>query len=923
MPTSNDLLAQLRNGFLSEALDLLIELDSALLALESTPDDSTLVNRVFRAIHTIKGSSGVAGLGHLARFTHNVEEAFELAREGKLAITPELIDCALKSCDVIRLILDQTEDAVVAGEAEVASALGVLLKKKPTEVSSAPAKKAAAKRASYQIVFKPNRELFYAGIDPVTLLDELRELGQAHITTHTEQVPPLASLEVEHCYLWWEILLVTEGDLARIKEVFVFVESECDLQISLLEDQAGTVALLGSVPEAMLELFRVECEEQLERVESAALALDQDRQPGRDLDALFRGVHNIKGNTGVLLGQIKGGLVAGHPLQLLHQVTHGLESMLDPFRAMPGEPVPEQIVQTALDTCDAIQRLLKSLRNHTSPRAANVSPALLNQLGIKASAERQADSATPRSVAFLNTTSQWVEMIAGCFEHINGGADLAGPVLDTYLRGVKTLSSAAQYQNFPELEEPLALQLAILDGALRGGGAVGEEERSKLGNAFQSVCSILDNLGKDSEESSKVNISAPSETHESAPAADRVVSSGGPAATIRIEQEKLDRLMRVTGELLVARGAFPILVQKLNNGAEAALVAKELRDAGSNISRITDDLQASIMSIRMLPAKTVFQKFPRLVRDLARSLGKEVRLIIEGESTELDKTILEQIGDPLVHVIRNAVDHGLELPEIREANGKDPCGLLKVRAANEAGGVVIEIIDDGKGLDAEALKRKAVERGLISTDTAANMSEEAAFQLIFMPGLSTAEKVTDISGRGVGMDVVRSNVRNLQGTIEIRSKRGKGTTLLIKLPTSLMISKGILLEAGEQQYILPLGSIRDMVKVPREAAHEYQGMQFAQVRGNTFPLFPLAEVLGLATVRKPELSIAVVEAGSVRYGLIVDRFITEVEVLVKPLTGGLEECREFQGAAIMGDGRVVLVLNALECHGLRKAHAAG
>ena len=248
---------------------------------------------------------------------------------------------------------------------------------------------------------------------------------------------------------------------------------------------------------------------------------------------------------------------------------------------------------------------------------------------------------------------------------------------------------------------------------------------------------------------------------------------------------------------------------------------------------------------------------------------------------------------------------------------------MKLRATNEAGGVVIEVSDDGRGLDAERLKRKAVERGLVTAEDAAAMSEDAAFQLIFLPGLSTAEKVTDVSGRGVGMDVVRSNVQNLQGTVELRSKRGSGTTLLMKLPTSLMISKGILLEASSQEYILPLSSIRDMVKLRKEDAHEYQGLKLAQVRGQIYPMFTLAETLGLAIAEKPELSVALVEVGSVKYGLVVDRFVSEVEVLVKPLTGGLEQCREFQGAAIMGDGRVVLVLNALECHSLKQTAAGG
>jgi two-component system chemotaxis sensor kinase CheA len=290
--------------------------------------------------------------------------------------------------------------------------------------------------------------------------------------------------------------------------------------------------------------------------------------------------------------------------------------------------------------------------------------------------------------------------------------------------------------------------------------------------------------------------------------------------------------------------------------------------------------------------------------------------VLDGEGIELDKTILEQIGDPLVHVIRNAVDHGIEPPEERRAKGKNESGQVTLRARHEAGGVAIEIADDGRGLDAAALKRKAIEKGLLTPEAAAGMSGEAAFQLVFLPGLTTAAKLTDVSGRGVGMDVVRSNVRNLQGTIEIRSKLGEGTAFLMKLPTSLMISKGILLQAGTQEYILPLSNIRDMVKLPREETHAYRGLTLAQVRGTIYSVFHLADMLGLVPAQTPELSVAIVQAGSVRYGLVVDKFLSEVEVLVKPLTGGLQGCKEFQGAAIMGDGRVVLVLNALECHSL-------
>ncbi|QOY86734.1 chemotaxis protein CheA [Paludibaculum fermentans] len=906
----------MRSAFRAEALDLLIELDSALLALEEVTADSALVHRVFRAIHTIKGSGATAGFTRLARFAHCMEEAFDLAREGRLTVTPELIDCGLKACDVIRLLIEQnSEGAAIPGEAEAAGAFAKLL---PAS-SNPPARQgedqmpATLTRSAFEITFKPKRDLFYSGADPVTLLDDLRELGQAHITAHSDQVPLLPSLEPELCYLWWEILLVTDRGPSAIRDVFVFAEDDCELRIRLLDDQESAVSLLGSVPAEAFELFVLECEDHLEAMERDALALAAGPAARDELDSLFRGIHSIKGNAGLLLSDVKGEtLTAGHPLPLLLRVAHGLESHLDPYRAAGAVRPTEQTVQTVLETCDAIRNLLGRLKHTGSGGPAPLE--LLARLGVAAGDAPAAQPANPREAAFLNTASQCVELIDSCFQRIGNGGEATRPVLETYLRGLKTLSAAVQYRHCPELEEPLAQQLRILDAAMSAGSALGGEDRLALDSAFRAARCALDRISAGGAVSGK---SEPASAAPLPPGTSEVRTGGSASpSTIRIDQNKLDNLMRIVGELLVARGAFPLLVRKLNDRETGTGLAKDLKDAGSNISRIADELQSSVMSIRMLPVKTVFQRFPRLVRDLARSLGKEVQLVIEGEGIELDKTILEQIGDPLVHVIRNAVDHGLEPPEKRRSAGKSVSGQLALRARHEAGGVVIEIADDGRGLDAAALRRKAVDKGLLAPETVAGMSDEAAFQLIFLPGLTTAAKVTDVSGRGVGMDVVRSNVRALHGAIEIRSQPGRGTTFLIKLPTSLIVSKGILLEAGGQQYVLPLSSIHDMVKLPLEAVHLYRGVTLAQVRGRVYSIFNLAEMLGQAPARQTELSVAIVEAGTVRYGLVVDRFMTEVEVLVKPLTGGLEQCREFQGAAIMGDGRVVLVLNPLECHSL-------
>ena len=903
---SVDVIERMRTAFRSEALELLTELDAALLALEVDPADGEFVHRVFRAIHTIKGSGATAGFVHLAAVAHKVEEAFDLARSGKLAITGELVDCGLKACDVLRTILCAPDpDARCPGEQAVTEALVALLPRQdanPAGPTVTPAEQpTGAKRTAFEVLIRPHRDLFYSGTDPITLLDELRGLGQAHITSHSDGVPLFYDLEPESCYLWWEVMLVTDRGEAAIRDVFSFVEDECDVSVRLIEDQSSAVALLGTVPAEFLTLFATECQEHLETIESQALDLERDNSSSESLDALFRAVHSIKGNAGLLIGQVGAVLAGSHPLPVLARIAHALESALDGHRQNGGTAVESATVSLVLESRDAMQGLLESLAGQSH---GFVLPAhLLEQLGLQAGATGGSSPSAGCS-AFKNTATQCLDLFENCLLQLEKEAP--GPsIFKTYQRGLKTLASAAAYQKRSDLDEPVAEQLRILAAAMRAGNLVTPEDTAQLRDSFCATRARIDGLP-----------AAPLGGEKAAANPTVARSASSSPTTIRIDQEKLDRLMRVVGELLVARGAIPTLVEKLSAGEDRAVITRALKETGAGISHIAEELQASVMAIRMLPVKTVFQRFPRLVRDLARSLGKEIQLVVEGETVELDKTIVDQIGDPLVHLVRNAVDHGLERPEERTAHGKQPSGRLTLRASNDAGNVIIEVEDDGRGLDPEALKRKAVEKGLITREAAIAMSHAEACRLAFLPGLSTAEKVTDVSGRGVGMDVVGNNIRSLQGVVDIRSSPGAGTVISIKLPTSLIVSKGILLEAGGQEYILPLGSIRDMVKVPVAEVHDYHGFSITQVRGEIYSVFSLAEMFCLPVRPAEEVPIAIIESGKVRYGLIADRFVSEVEVLVKPLAGGLEHSKEFHGAAIMGDGRVVLVLNPLECHRL-------
>jgi len=388
-----------------------------------------------------------------------------------------------------------------------------------------------------------------------------------------------------------------------------------------------------------------------------------------------------------------------------------------------------------------------------------------------------------------------------------------------------------------------------------------------------------------------------------------------PQRSVRVDHEKLDVLMGAIGELLVAKNALPVLVSRVRGSDSQA--GKEIKATVDRIAHIADDLQDAMRQIRMMPISSAFQRFPRMIRDLARSENKQVQLIISGDETELDKTVLEAIGDPLMHLVRNAVDHGIELPADRLAHGKPAMGTVGLEVLKEGANVVIRISDDGRGMDPARLRAKALEKGLLSEADAAGLSDKRALELIFLPGFSTAEVVTDISGRGVGMDVVQSNIRQLHGTVAIASDIGRGTVMLITLPSSLMVSKGMLVECANEKYVLPIEGVREMVKLRKDEIRQFRGVALANVRGSVCAVYSLARLLGLEerggedvlSFAGEEASAAIVSTSGGEIAVVVDRLVAEIDVLVKPLAGGLDRLALFQGATILGDGSVALILD--------------
>lgn len=381
--------------------------------------------------------------------------------------------------------------------------------------------------------------------------------------------------------------------------------------------------------------------------------------------------------------------------------------------------------------------------------------------------------------------------------------------------------------------------------------------------------------------------------------------------SIRVSQEKLDKMMNMISELLIAKNTFMHISSRLNLEYDLPEMSKEVKEVGLYINRISDELQNAIMSIRMVEIKTIFQKMPRVVRDISQSTGKKMELIMEGESTEIDKTIIEQISDPLLHLIRNAADHGIEAPEERLLKGKPETGRIVLRAYNKNKHVYIEIEDDGKGIEAEKLKKKAIEKGFITETEAERMSQSQLINLIFLPGFSTAKQITEVSGRGVGMDIVKSNIEKINGNVTIESVVDKGTKMIIQLPFTLAVSRGLAVEASGETYIFPLEYIVETVKIYNNNIHRFNEKYFTHLRGDVIGVEWLSNIFltGDRDNGKEELNAVIISNGVEKYAIIVDNLKSEQEFVVKTLDGHLSSIPGISGSTLLGNGQVVLIVN--------------
>ena len=381
--------------------------------------------------------------------------------------------------------------------------------------------------------------------------------------------------------------------------------------------------------------------------------------------------------------------------------------------------------------------------------------------------------------------------------------------------------------------------------------------------------------------------------------------------TVRVDSAKLDDLINLIGELVLERNRLNQLTRDLASGMATAALQPAFSQSAARLSFVTEELQTACLRTRMVPIDLVFRKFPRLVRDVAGSLQKEVELQVKGQDTEIDKTMVELLGDPLVHLVRNSLDHGLEMPEARASRGKPRKGIIRLEARQEGDRIVISIADDGAGIDPDRVLRKAVEKGLVTAERGRQLTPGEILDFIFLPGFSTVEKVSNLSGRGVGMDVVRSNLKRMNGNIQVESNVGKGTTVLLQLPLTLAILQVLLVQVSDEIYALPLRSVLATSRIRSDQVHWMEGAEVLCLRGETLPLLRLQKMFAtpaLANAPTGE-NVVVLTIGEKRVALMVDRLIGQESTVIKPLGSYLHNCPSIAGASVGGDGRVRLVLD--------------
>jgi len=621
----------------------------------------------------------------------------------------------------------------------------------------------------------------------------------------------------------------------------------------------------------------VEAFELIEQLDQNLVELESNPDDLELLNSIFRVAHTIKGSSSFLNFDILTGL------------THHMEDVLNKARHGDLKLTPE-VMDVVLESIDLMKSLLHAIRDSGNDTSAGIDITdICRRLDIISNGEPVANVVVAASEVDESPTPTYEE---------DDNTDY---------------SKLSDKEVEDEIERLLKMRK--------------EEDRKRKENTSAAKAAAVPTPSfeslKDSDEEVAPKAAEPvvakrASAEANAPA--KKESASAMEQTIRVEVKRLDHLMNLIGELVLGKNRLLKIYDDVEERYEGEKFLEELNQVVSSISLVTTDLQIAVMKTRMLPIAKVFNKFPRMVRDLSRELGKQIELEISGEETELDKSIVEEIGDPLVHIIRNSCDHGIEDGATRRAQGKSEMGLIQLKAYNEGNHIVIEITDDGKGLDPDILRAKAVEKGMITEREADAMNDKEAFALIFRPSLSTAKVVTNVSGRGVGMDVVKTNIEKLNGIIDVDSEVGHGTVIKLKIPLTLAIIQALLVGAQEEYYAIPLASVLETVRIPLDEIYTIEGKNVLRLRDEVLSLVRLSDIFGVKQVYEggEHTYVVVIGLAESKLGVVVDTLVGQEEIVIKSLGDYLQGIEGIAGATIRGDGRVTLIVDVAALMNLAK-----
>ena len=633
------------------------------------------------------------------------------------------------------------------------------------------------------------------------------------------------------------------------------------------------------------KLFLSEMAELLDVLEDALLTLEKSPEPDVIAEA-FRAAHTLKGSSATIG-------FAG-----MSSLTHAMEDMLDSWRE--GAPVTPEGVALLLEGLDWLSEAKKAIE---AGKGCPEPGALVERMRNGPSGDRALDLRQSRQDS---DAAPWA----------SAGAE----VEEAVAKGLRVFRIQVDFDRYAPMPSVRAFQVLM---ALEEVGRIPWSDPSEEAIEKDEVSTHLDVLlitDGESEEISRalsripeldntriteIKVQPQRKTPTGQPSKGRVLGS-----SVRLDVELLDNLMNLVGELIVDRTRLAQVVNTMEASPDLEDIEKNLVAISSHIGRISTQLQEGIMRARLVPLQSLVRKYPRMVRDLAVASGKEVEMIIEGEQTELDRSVIEAIDDPLIHILRNAVDHGIEPPEERVALGKPRKGTVRLSAAHRENQVIITVKDDGRGIDAERLRESAVRKGLVPEEVAKRLADEQALDLIFLPGFSTKEQVSEVSGRGVGMDVVRTNLKRINGSVEVRTQVGKGTCFRLRLPLTLAIIQALLVQAGESTYALPLSLVSEVVKVEPENVKTVKGKPVISVRDRIFPLVDLQSLFFKDGLRPRHDGYAVITVDfGAQVAIGVDGLMGQQEIVVKNLGKFFGSVKGISGATILGDGDLALIVD--------------